>query len=152
MSYCQGKEKVFGETYIFLKHLKTLSSCSHEKQYTMTVWPNRASVLPNRGSVSSKQRLTLAKKDLCLHQTEPLFEANRASAYVLFYYLYSLCSYVSTLMLLRRPSLPQIETNIARSQNAAQSTSHWFSRCQVGGQKVILWNNFFCKFFCDKVF
>ena len=63
----------------------------------MFVWPNRASVLLNRVSVSSKRRPTLGKKDICLHQTEPIFEQNRASVYVWFYYSYSLCSYVSTL-------------------------------------------------------
>ena len=66
----------------------------------MPVWPNRASVLLNRVSVSSKRRLTLSKKDLYRHQTEPLFEPNRASVYVWFYYLYSLCGYVSTLIIL----------------------------------------------------
>ena len=45
------------------------------------VSPNRASVLLKRVSVSSKQSPTLAKKDLCLHQTGPLFQPNRASIY-----------------------------------------------------------------------
>ena len=52
-----------------------------------------------RVSVSFKQSLTLSKKYLYLHQTEPLFEPNRASVYVWFYYSYSLCGYVSTLSL-----------------------------------------------------
>ena len=63
----------------------------------MSAWPNRAPVLLNRVSLSSKLRLSLAKKGLCLHQTEPLLESNRASVYVWFYYSYSLCGYVSTL-------------------------------------------------------
>ena len=46
----------------------------------------------------TKQGLCVAKQSICLHQTEPLFEPNRASVYVWFYYSYSLCSYVSTLI------------------------------------------------------
>ena len=72
---CHGKKKVFGEANICLKHLKTLSLCYCQKQCTMSV---PAPVLLNRVTVSSKQKLTLAKKDLCLYQTEPLFEPNRA--------------------------------------------------------------------------
>lgn len=90
---------VWGNKYMVQTLKKNLSLCTHQKHYTMSVWPNRASVLLNRVSVCSKQRLTLAKKDLCLYQTGPLFEPNRASVYVWFYYLYSLCGYVSTLFL-----------------------------------------------------
>jgi hypothetical protein len=98
LASCEGKEKVFGETDIYLKHIK-LCLCVLIKDNTpLSVWQNRASVLLNRVSVSSKRMLTLAKKDLCLHQTEPLFEPKRASVYVWFYYSYSLCGYVSTLL------------------------------------------------------
>ena len=80
-------------------------------------------MLLNRVSVSSKRRLTLAKKDHCLHQTEPLFEPNRASVYVWFYYPYSLCGYVSTLPCqLRRQERRQNETSI-KSQRAASKES-----------------------------
>ena len=88
---------VWANIYLF-ETFKSPSLCSHQKPYTMSVWPNRASVLLNRVSVSSKWRLTLSKKDLYLYQTEPLFELNRASVYVWVYYSYSLCGYVWTLL------------------------------------------------------
>ena len=72
-----------------------MSSCSHWKQCTMSVSINRASVLLNRVSVSCKGRLTLAKKDIRLHQTEPLFEPNKAFVFVWNHFSCSLC--VSTL-------------------------------------------------------
>ena len=58
---------------------------------------NRASVLLNKISVSSKRRVTLAKKDIRLHQTEPRFEPKEGFVYVLNHYLCSLCNVVSTL-------------------------------------------------------
>ena len=48
----------------------------------MSVSTNRASGLLNSVSVSCKLKLTLAKKDIRLHQTEPLFEQKKAFVYV----------------------------------------------------------------------
>ena len=54
-----------------------------QRQCTMSVSPNRASVFLNRVPVSSKQSLAITKKDFCLHQTEFLFQPNRASLWCL---------------------------------------------------------------------
>ena len=89
------RKVVCGHIYLF-ESLKTMSLCSHQKQYTISVSTNRASVSIIRVSISSKRRLTL-KKTICLHQTEPLFEPNRAFVYDWNHYSYSLCGVVSTL-------------------------------------------------------
>ena len=96
------------------------------KQCNMSVTTNRASMLLNKVSVSAKWRLTLAKKDIRFHQTEPLFEPNKAFVYVWNHFLYSLCGVISTLghhKATFRDQLLLIESHIHRTQRASTSIS-----------------------------
>ena len=69
------KKTVWANIYIFEASKNSVLANNKKTMHNV-------SVLLKIVYVSSKQRLTLAKKNICLHQTEPLFEPNRASVYI----------------------------------------------------------------------
>ena len=118
------------------KHI-TLFMCSCQKRYTMPLSPNRASVLLYRVSVSSKQRLTFTKKYICLHQTEPLFEPNRTSAYVWCCYLL-----VFLMWLFLNPAL---DTAPANAPSSAPAPIHITKHCTLHTTHLYVYTSL-CKF------